>query len=211
MVCHASFSITELDRNIFAQDKDGQGRPLVFVGHGYGCLVLKQVLVELHAQLDLFKDLQSNLCGIVFYGGTNTKFTIKHHLMLMKNKSWSGRFSRNFQTILDSLMLKSLKDPFLELSKHFEAALDLKKVKVCVVNKNKSFLQVCIFLSILQLVAYDMMCILQDQYMLMQRNLDVGEWTMFQISPSLAFPHKLGGHTNWLGGPLLEGVALYLI
>jgi len=25
---------------------------------------------------------------------------------------------------------------------------------------------------------------------------------MFQISPSLAFPHKLGGHTNCLGGRL---------
>jgi len=32
----------------------------------------------------------------------------------------------------------------LELSERFEAALDLK-VKVCVVNENKSFLQVCIF------------------------------------------------------------------
>jgi hypothetical protein len=38
-----------------------------------------------------------------------------------------------------------LDDHLLELSKRFEAALDLNKVKVCVVNKNKSFLQVCIF------------------------------------------------------------------
>ncbi len=42
-------------------------------------------------------------------------------------------------------MSKSLKDPLFELSEHFEANLDLKKVKVCVVNKKKSFLQVCIF------------------------------------------------------------------
>jgi len=96
----------------------------VFVGHGYGGLVLKKTLVTLHDQLGFdrfgfYKDLRSNLCGIVFYGGTNTKFR--------GLKDW----------LLD--------DHLLELSKRFEAALDLNKVKVCVVNKNKSFLQVCIF------------------------------------------------------------------
>jgi hypothetical protein len=126
------------------QDKDGQGSSLVFVGHGYGSLVLKQTLVKLDYQSGLYKDLRSNLCGIVFYGGTNTMLT---------NTSWSWRFFKNFQSILNSLMSKSLKyrlskslkDRLLEVPKYFEAALDLKKVKVCVVNKNKSFLQVCIF------------------------------------------------------------------
>jgi len=89
-------------------------------------LVLKQVLVEFHHPSYVYEDLRrlihKTLCGIVFYGGTNTKLTNKHGPMLMENK---GRLSR--------------------LSEHFGAALDLKKVKVCVVNKNKSFLQVCIF------------------------------------------------------------------
>jgi hypothetical protein len=88
----------------------------VFVGHGYGGLVLKKALVKLHDQAGFYKDLRSNLCGIVFYGGTNTKLT------------W----------LKDSLFEKRL----LKLSERFQAALDLKKVKVCVVNKNKSFLQV---------------------------------------------------------------------
>ncbi len=147
LVCHASFSLLELSWTI-SKDQDRQGCRLVFVGHGYGGFVLQQALVKLHDQSGSYKDLQSNLCGIVFYGGTNTKFTIiKHHLMLMRNKSWSWSLI-NFQSILDSLMSKSLKDlkgPLLELSEHFKAALDLKKVKVCVVSKNKSFLQVCIF------------------------------------------------------------------
>jgi hypothetical protein len=38
-----------------------------------------------------------------------------------------------------------LEDTLLELSEFFGVALDLNKIKVCVVNKNKSFLQVCIF------------------------------------------------------------------
>ncbi len=83
--------------------------------------MLKQALVELHRQSYILQDLRSNLCGIVFYGGTNTKLTNKHGPMLMENE---GRLSG--------------------LSGHFGAALDLTKVKVCVVNK-KSFLQVCIF------------------------------------------------------------------
>jgi hypothetical protein len=45
--------------------------------------------------------------------------------------------------------------------------------------------------------------------MLLQRNLEVGEWTTFQISPSLTFLHKLGGHTNWLGGLLQFKSATY--
>jgi hypothetical protein len=57
------------------EDEDGQGCPLVFVGHGYGGEVLKQALVELHDESGLYKDSQSNLCGIMFYGVTNTKFT----------------------------------------------------------------------------------------------------------------------------------------
>jgi len=123
LVCHASFSLAELRWRISIRDKDRQGSSLVFVGHGYGGLVLKQTLGTLHDQLGFdrlgfYKDLRSNLCGIVFYGGTNTKFR--------GLKDW----------LFD--------DHLLELSKRFEAALDLKKVKVCVVNKNKSFLQVCI-------------------------------------------------------------------
>jgi len=124
-VCHASFSLQYLHEKISIRYKqDGQGRPLVFVGHGYGGLVLKQTLVTLHDQLGFdqfgfYKDVRSNLYGIVFYGGTNTKVT----------------------GLKDSLLEHHL----LELSKRFEAAVDLKKVKVCVVNKNKSFLQVCIF------------------------------------------------------------------
>ncbi len=90
--------------------------------------MLKQALVELHRGLDIFKDLRINLCGIVFYAGTNTKFT---------NKGWPWR--------LFSLMFKTVKDDLSESSKRFETALDLKKVNVCVVNKNKSILQVCIF------------------------------------------------------------------
>jgi hypothetical protein len=119
LVCHASFSLRGLRMKISIEDEDGQGCPLVFVGHGYGAWVLKQALVELHNQFGFYKDLRSNLCGIVFYGGTNTKLTWL--------KDW----------LFD--------DRLLRLSKRFEAALDLKKVKVCVVNKNKSFLQVCIF------------------------------------------------------------------
>jgi hypothetical protein len=119
-VCHTSFSLGVLHWRISIEDKDRQGCPLVFVGHGYGAWVLKQALVELHNQLGLYEDLQSNLCGIVFYGGTNTKLTWL--------KDWL------------------LKDPLLALSEHFEAAVDLKEVKVCVVNKNKPFLQVCIFI-----------------------------------------------------------------
>jgi len=99
-------------------------RPLVFVGHGYGGLMLKQTLVELHRHSHINKDVLSNLCGIVFYAGTNTKFT---------NKGWPWR--------LFSLMFKTVEDYLSELSKLFEAALDLKKVNVCVVNKNKSILQ----------------------------------------------------------------------
>ncbi len=116
-MCRTSFSLLQSCR-LISKDKDGQGSSLVFVGHGYGSLVLKRALVKLHAQSGLFKDLQSNLCGIVFYGGTNTKLT----------------------GLKDWLLERHL----LELSERFEAALDLK-VKVCVVNKNKSFLQVCIF------------------------------------------------------------------
>jgi len=123
LVCHASFSLAELRWRISIRDKDRQGSSLVFVGHGYGGLVLKRTLVTLHDRLGFdrlgfYKDLRSNLCGIVFYGGTNTKFR--------GLKDW----------LFD--------DHLLELCKRFEAALDLKKVKVCVVNKNKSFLQVCI-------------------------------------------------------------------
>jgi hypothetical protein len=141
-----------LRRKISSENKDGQGCPLVFVGHGYGGLVLKQALVELHDQSRLYKELQSNLCGIVFYGGTNTKLTNKHDSMFKENKSWPWRFfslmleivkdhlsklSKRFEATLD------FKDHSSELSKRFEVALDFKKVNVCVVNKNK--LQVCIF------------------------------------------------------------------
>ncbi len=145
LVCHVSFSLAMLRRKISIEDEDGQGCPLVFVGHGHGSLVLKQALVKLHDQSGLYKDLRSNLCGIVFYGGTNTKLTNKHDPMLMENKGWPWKFFKNFQSILVSLMFETVKDHSSELSKRFEAALDLKKVNVCVVNKNKSILQVCIF------------------------------------------------------------------
>ncbi len=85
--------------------------------------MLKQALVELHARLE-FKALQRNLRGIVFYHATNTEPTTKHGLNT---------------TCLQYTLLLS------ERSKRFEAALDLKKVKVCVVNKNKSHLEVCMF------------------------------------------------------------------
>jgi hypothetical protein len=81
--------------------------------------MLKQALVKLHDQSGLYKDIRSNLCGIMFYGVTSTKLTWL--------KDWL------------------LEHRLLELSECFEAALDLKKVKVCVVNKNKSILQVCFF------------------------------------------------------------------
>jgi hypothetical protein len=96
--------------------------------------VLKQALVKLHDLSGLYKDLQSNLCGIVFYGGTNTKLTNKHDPI----------FFKSFQSILVNLMFES-DVHLLKLSKGFKAALDLKKVKVFVVNKNKSIVQVCIF------------------------------------------------------------------
>jgi len=152
-VSHASFSLEYLHEEFFIEyEQDGQGRPLVFVGHGYGELVLKQALVELHHPPYIFKDLRSNLCGIVFYGGTDTKLTNKHGLLLMENKGWSVKdvSSVKFESFKDRLMSESVQDWLLEdtlskLSEHFGAALDLKKVKVCVVNKNKSFLQVCIF------------------------------------------------------------------
>jgi hypothetical protein len=127
LVCHASFSLLDLAWTI-SKNQDRQGCPLVFVGHGYGGLVLKQALVELHHESNKYKVLRSNPCGIVFYAETNTKFI---------NKGWPWR--------LFSLMFKIVKDDLSELSKCFEAALDLKKVNVCVVNKNKSNLQVCIF------------------------------------------------------------------
>jgi hypothetical protein len=153
LVCHASFSLEDLSLKFSIEyEQDGQGRPLVFVGHGYGGLVLKEALVELHRQSDIFRDLQSNLCGIVFYGGTNTKLTNKHGPMLMENKGQSVKnlTSLKIESFEDRLMSEIVEDRLLEdtlskLSEHFEAALDLKKVKVCVVNKNKSFLQVCIF------------------------------------------------------------------
>ncbi len=140
-MCHASFSLHVLRRRISIRVGDGY-HPLVFVGHGYGGLVLKQALVELHRQSHRYEDLRSNLCGIVFYGGTNTKLTNKHGLLLMENK---GRSSKNltslkFETVEDRLMENTLS----KLSKQFAAALDLKKVKKCVINKNKSILQVCI-------------------------------------------------------------------
>jgi hypothetical protein len=156
LVCHASFSLHKLQWKMSIEDEDGQGCPLVFVGHGYGGLVLKQALVKLHDRSALHKDLQSNLCGIVFYGGTNIKLTNKHDPMLLEKKGWPWRvFSLMFETVKDhsselskryeaALDLKK-EDHLSELSEHFEAALDLKKVNVCVVNKNKSILQVCIF------------------------------------------------------------------
>jgi hypothetical protein len=148
LVCHASFSLRNLHEKFSIEyEQDGQGRPLVFVGHGFGGLMLKQVLVELHHPSCIYEDLRSNLCGIVFYGGTNTKVTNKHGPMLMENK---GRSLKNLtglkiESFEDCLMSESVEDGLSKLSEHFGAALDLKKVKVCVVNKNKSFLQVCIF------------------------------------------------------------------
>jgi hypothetical protein len=125
-----------LGSKISSENKDRQGCPLVFVGHGYGGLVLKKALVKLHDQSGLYKELRSNLCGIVFYGGTNTKLTNKHDPMFLENQGWLSKLV-NLKFGSDALLL--------ELSKHFEAALDLKKVKVCVVNKNKSIMQVCYF------------------------------------------------------------------
>jgi len=153
LVCHASFSLYDLHEKFsFEYKQDGQGRPLVFVGHGYGGLVLKQVLVERRYPSYPYEDLRSNLCGIVFYGGINTKLTNKHGPKLMENK---GRSVKNLiglkiESFKDRLMSEIVEDRLLEdtlskLSERFGAALDLKKVKVCVVNKNKSFLQVCIF------------------------------------------------------------------
>jgi hypothetical protein len=122
------------------------------VGHGYGGLVLKEALVKLHDQWGAHKDLRSNLCGIMFYGGTNTKLTNKHDSMFKENKGSLWRFfSLMFETVKDHSSELSkrfeatldFKDHSSELSKRFEVALDFKKVNVCVVNKNK--LQVCIF------------------------------------------------------------------
>ncbi len=143
-MCHTSFSLYELDWEFFSGKKDGQGCPLVFVGHGYGGLVLKQALVKLHDQSGLYKDLRSNLCGIVFYGGTNTKLTNKHDPTFLEKK---GLQRSLIQKLLRKLYnLKFGSDVLLsKLSKGFEAALDLKKVKVCVVKKNNSNVQVCIF------------------------------------------------------------------
>jgi hypothetical protein len=76
-VCHASFSLEFLRWKFWIRFGDGD-RPLVFVGHGDGGLVLKQALVKLLDESGSYKDLPSNLCGIVFYGGTNTKLTNKH-------------------------------------------------------------------------------------------------------------------------------------
>ncbi len=140
-MCHASFSFDYLCRDFGIGVGDGY-RPLVFVGHGYGGLVLKQALVMFHRQSNIFQDLRSNLCGIVFYGGTNTKLTNKHGPLLMENK---GRSSKNltslkFETVEDPLM----EDTLSELCEQVGAGLDLKKVKVCVIDKNKSILQVCI-------------------------------------------------------------------
>jgi hypothetical protein len=141
LVCHASFSLHYLHRQISIGVGDGY-RPLVVVGHGYGGLVLQQALVELHRYSHVYEDLLSNLCGIVFYGGTNTKLTNKHGPLLMENKGWSLKnlTSWMFKTVKDRLM----EDTLSELSEQFGAALDLKKVKVCVIDKNKSILQVCI-------------------------------------------------------------------
>jgi hypothetical protein len=141
LVCHASFSLVNLCGKCLIRVSN-EYRPLVFVGHGYGGLVLKQTLVELHRQSHRYEDLRSNLCGVVFYGGTNTKLTNKQGPLLMENK---GRSSKNltslkFETVEDRLM----EDTLSELSEQFGAALDLKKVKVCVIQKNKSILQVCI-------------------------------------------------------------------
>jgi len=151
LVCHASFSLEYLHKEFpIEYEQDGQGRPLVFVGHGYGGLVLKKVLVEVHhpsyGNEDLRRLIHKTLCGIVFYGGTNTKLTNKHGLMLMENK---GRSLKNLTGLMfesfKRLMSESVEDRLSKLSEHFGAALDLKKVKVSVVDKNKSFLQVCIF------------------------------------------------------------------
>jgi hypothetical protein len=141
LVCHASFSLHYLHREISIGVGDGY-RPLVVVGHGYGGLVLKQALVEHHRQSYISKDLRSNLCGIVFYGGTNTKSTNKHGPLLTENKGQSSKnlTSLKFETVEDPLM----EDTLSELSEQFGAGLDLKKVKVCVIDKNKSILQVCI-------------------------------------------------------------------
>jgi len=209
--------------DFFIQDKHGQRCPLVFVGHGYGGQVLKQILVKgAHFFQNRFKD---NLCGVVFYGATNTKLTNKHGPMLMENEGSPQSLSKNIKSMLDSsrrvckedlwmcksvndpmldnlklesgkdlLMCKSVNDPMLDnlklesgkdllmsksvndpmldnlkfesgkdllmpksannwlleddllkLLKRFETDSDLKVVKVCVVDKNKSFLQVCIF------------------------------------------------------------------
>ncbi len=151
-MCHASFSLYKLRKEFSIEyEQDGQGRPLVFVGHGYGGVVLKQVLVELHHPSCDYQDLRrlihKTLCGIVFYGGTNTKLTNKHGPMLMENKGRSVKnvSSLKFESFKDRLVSESVEDRLSKLSEHFGAALDWRKVKVCVVNKNKSFLQVCIF------------------------------------------------------------------
>jgi hypothetical protein len=147
LVCHASFSLRKLRFSI-EYKQDGQGRPLVFVGHGYGGLVLKQVLVELHHRSYMYEDLRrfirKTLCGIVFYGGTNTKLTNKYGPMLMEILRWSLKnlTGLNIESVKVRLMSKFLEDRLSKLSERFGSALDLKKVKVCVVNKNKSFLQV---------------------------------------------------------------------
>jgi len=152
LVCHPSFSLHDLHEKFsIGYEQDGQGRPLVFVGHGYGGLMLKQVLVQLRYPSDRYEDLRrlihKTLCGIVFYGGTNTKLTNKHGPILMENK---GRSVKDFTSLKiegfkDRFLPESVEDQLSRLSEDFGAALDLKKVKVCVVNKNKSFLQVCIF------------------------------------------------------------------
>jgi hypothetical protein len=113
----------------------------------------RSVINLTNLKFESFKDrLVSESVEDQFYGGTNTKLTNKHGPMLMENKgrSWKNLTSLKIESFKDRLVSESVEDWSLEdtlskLSEHFGAALDLKKVKVCVVNKNKSFLQFCIF------------------------------------------------------------------
>jgi hypothetical protein len=114
---------------------NGQSRPLVFVGHGYGALVLKQTLIN--PLSDFSKKLLCNLCGIVFYGAVQHLKTRSTNLKPTEHT----KMLDSSQSIEDPLKL--ITEVLLESSECFEAAVDLSKIKVCIVNQGNSNMQVC--------------------------------------------------------------------
>jgi hypothetical protein len=111
LVCHASFSLEFLRWKFWIRFGDGD-RPLVFVGHGDGGLVLKQALVKLLDESGSYKDLPSNLCGIVFYGGTNTKLTNKHGPLIRCPLQFKSAHFGRCWPLLDVRFLLSFGKPF---------------------------------------------------------------------------------------------------